>query len=45
LHEVKFDGFRFQARRDAVGVRLLTRRGNPATAPYFEYYLRVQTSH
>lgn len=28
LHEVKFDGYRFQARRDVAGVRLFTRRGS-----------------
>jgi bifunctional non-homologous end joining protein LigD len=28
LHEIKFDGYRFQARRDPAGVRLLTRRGH-----------------
>ena len=27
LHEIKHDGFRLMARRDAVGVRLLTRNG------------------
>ena len=34
LHEVKHDGFRFQARRDAAGVRLLTRRGNDWSSRY-----------
>jgi bifunctional non-homologous end joining protein LigD len=28
IHEIKHDGFRIMARRDAVGVRLLTRKGN-----------------
>jgi bifunctional non-homologous end joining protein LigD len=28
IHEIKHDGFRLMARRDPVGVRLLTRRGN-----------------
>jgi bifunctional non-homologous end joining protein LigD len=28
LHEIKHDGYRLMARRDPVGVRLLTRRGN-----------------
>jgi bifunctional non-homologous end joining protein LigD len=28
LHEIKQDGFRILARRDAVGVRLITRAGN-----------------
>jgi ATP-dependent DNA ligase len=27
LHEIKLDGFRMLARRDAAGVRLLTRNG------------------
>ena len=28
VHEIKHDGYRLMARRDPVGVRLLTRRGN-----------------
>ena len=28
VHEIKHDGFRLMARRDPVGIRLLTRRGN-----------------
>jgi ATP-dependent DNA ligase len=28
VHEIKHDGFRIMARRDAAGVRLLTRKGN-----------------
>ncbi len=28
LHEIKHDGFRIMARRDAAGVRLITRHGN-----------------
>ena len=27
IHEIKHDGFRIMARRDAAGVRLLTRNG------------------
>ena len=27
-HEIKHDGYRLMARRDPVGIRLLTRRGN-----------------
>ena len=27
IHEVKHDGFRLMARRDPVGIRLITRRG------------------
>jgi hypothetical protein len=28
IHEIKHDGFRIMARRDAAGVRLITRKGN-----------------
>ena len=28
IHEIKHDGYRLMARRDPVGIRLLTRRGN-----------------
>ena len=28
IHEIKHDGYRLMARRDTVGIRLLTRRGN-----------------
>jgi len=31
LHEIKHDGFRILARRDAAGVRLITRNGNDFT--------------
>jgi ATP-dependent DNA ligase len=31
LHEIKHDGFRILARRDAKGVRLVTRNGNDFT--------------
>jgi bifunctional non-homologous end joining protein LigD len=34
LHEIKHDGFRMLARRDAAGVRLLTRRGIDWTTRY-----------
>ena len=30
-HEIKHDGYRFMARRDPVGIRLITRRGNDCT--------------
>ena len=30
IHEIKHDGFRLMARRDPVGIRLITRRGHPA---------------
>ena len=28
IYEIKHDGYRLMARRDAVGIRLITRRGN-----------------
>jgi hypothetical protein len=28
IHEIKHDGYRLMARRDSVGLRLITRRGN-----------------
>jgi ATP-dependent DNA ligase len=28
IHEIKHDGYRLMGRRDPVGIRLLTRRGN-----------------
>jgi bifunctional non-homologous end joining protein LigD len=31
IHEIKHDGFRIMARRDAAGVRLITRNGNDHT--------------
>jgi bifunctional non-homologous end joining protein LigD len=31
LHEIKHDGFRLMACRDAAGIRLLTRNGNDFT--------------
>jgi bifunctional non-homologous end joining protein LigD len=34
VHEIKHDGFRMLASRDADGVRLLTRNGNDFTARY-----------
>ena len=34
LHEIKHDGFRMMVHRDAVGLRLLTRRGNDWTQRY-----------
>jgi ATP-dependent DNA ligase len=33
-YEIKHDGFRLMARRDPVGIRLITRRGNDWTARY-----------
>jgi ATP-dependent DNA ligase len=34
IHEIKHDGFRLMARRDRVGIRLITRRGNDWTTRY-----------
>jgi ATP-dependent DNA ligase len=34
LHEIKHDGFRLMARRDAVAVRLYTRNGQDSTARF-----------
>jgi ATP-dependent DNA ligase len=34
LHEIKHDGYRLMARRDAAGVRLLTRNGHDWSARY-----------
>ena len=34
IHEVKHDGYRLMARRDPVGIRLITRRGNDWTQRY-----------
>ena len=34
IHEIKHDGFRLMARRDPVGIRPITRRGNDWTARY-----------
>jgi|SRR6516162_4096078 len=34
IHEIKHDGFRIMARRDATGVRLISRHGNDFTARF-----------
>jgi bifunctional non-homologous end joining protein LigD len=34
IHEIKHDGFRLMVRRDAAGVRLLTRNGHDWSARY-----------
>jgi bifunctional non-homologous end joining protein LigD len=34
VHEIKHDGFRLMARRDPVGIRLLTRNGNDRSPRY-----------
>ena len=34
IHEIKHDGFRMMVRRDAAGVRLLTRNGHDWTDRY-----------
>ena len=31
IHEIKHDGYRLMARRDSVGICLITRRGNDAS--------------
>jgi ATP-dependent DNA ligase len=31
IHEIKHDGYRLMARRDPVGIRLITRKGNDWT--------------
>jgi bifunctional non-homologous end joining protein LigD len=33
VHEIKHDGYRLMARRDPVGIRLLTRNGHDLGAP------------
>ena len=33
-HEIKHDGYRLMARRDSVGIRLITRRGNDWSERY-----------
>jgi ATP-dependent DNA ligase len=34
LHEIKHDGYRLMARRDSVGIRLLTRNGHDWSPRY-----------
>jgi ATP-dependent DNA ligase len=34
IHEIKHDGYRLMARRDPVGIRLITRRGDDWTTRY-----------
>jgi bifunctional non-homologous end joining protein LigD len=34
IHEIKHDGYRLMARRDPVGIRLLTRKGNDWSARF-----------
>jgi bifunctional non-homologous end joining protein LigD len=34
IHEIKHDGYRLLARRDPVGIRLITRRGNEWTTRF-----------
>jgi bifunctional non-homologous end joining protein LigD len=42
IHEIKHDGFRILARRDGVGVRLITRNGNDFTHrfPFIEMAIK-----
>jgi hypothetical protein len=37
IHEIKHDGYRLMARRDSVGIRLITRRGNDWSGPGSRY--------
>jgi ATP-dependent DNA ligase len=34
IHEIKYDGYHLMARRDSVGIRLITRRGNDWSARF-----------
>ena len=34
IHEIKHDGYRLMARRDSVGIRLITRKGNDWTTRF-----------
>ena len=34
IHEIKHDGYRLMARRDPVGIRLITRKGNDWTTRF-----------
>ena len=46
IHEVKHDGFRLMARRDPVGIRLITCRGNEWTNRFplvVEDHLKVRS--
>ena len=45
IYEIKHDGFRILARRDAAGVRLITRNGNDFTHrfPFIEMALKSLT--
>ena len=36
IYEIKHDGFRLMARRDPVGIRLITRRGNDWCKSFFK---------
>ena len=49
IHEIKHDGYRLMARRDSVGIRLITRRGNDWSARFplvveAVNYLKVRSS-
>jgi len=43
VHEIKHDGFRMLVRRDAAGVRLLTRNGHDWTQRYGNHEDRSPT--
>jgi bifunctional non-homologous end joining protein LigD len=34
VHEIKHDGYRLMARRDPIGIRLITRNGHDWSPPY-----------
>jgi bifunctional non-homologous end joining protein LigD len=44
IHEIKHDGFRLMARRDPVGIRLITRRGHDWAARYGCHHRRVRAN-
>ena len=43
IHEIKHDGYRLMARRDPVGIRLLTRRGNDPLIVEAVNHLKVRS--
>jgi len=42
VHEIKHDGYRLMARRDSVGIRLLTRNGHDWSSRYLEAVNRLK---
>jgi bifunctional non-homologous end joining protein LigD len=43
IHEIKHDGYRLMARRDPVGIRLITRRGNDWSNRFPVNHLKVRS--